>query len=164
MATPEEEKALQQVLMPLLKEWRTQHDDLLRKQQALADQIDQLEEKINSAAVLLGERPLASSTKSVSAKANEDAIFIDPFVSKIVSHIENSQRGLTPGQLRQLLLDDPETEAKLRDTHANYLYTLLARLVLKRTLVKEGPLYRLPGPQTNSAEEPTKEPSADMFG
>lgn len=157
MATPEEEKALQQVLAPLLKEWRSSHDDLLRKQQALADQIEQLEEKINSAAVLLGEAPLSSHTK------DEEQTWVDPFVSKIISYIESSQRGLTPSQLRQLLLNDPETGAKLRSSHANYLYTLLGRLVFKGTLSKEGPLYRVPGPQTNSAEEPVKHPSADMF-
>lgn len=157
MATPEEEKALRQVLTPLLKEWRVEHDGLLKKQKALADQIEQLEEKITSAAVLLGEQPFSSHSK------DDEQTWMDPFTSEVVNHIANSERGLTPSQLRQQLLEDPETEAKIRSTHPNYLYTLLSRLVLKGMLRKEGPVYQTVTSQTNSAEEPIKQSSADMF-
>ena len=62
----------------------------------------------------------------------------------IVRIVRQNPKGLEPKEIAAALKAAPDLSAKIKQSHPNYLYTALARLVNKEEIYKSGSVYKLP--------------------
>ena len=66
----------------------------------------------------------------------------------ILSIVQQNPKGLEPRQIAAAIREDESLSPKIRESHPNYLYTAIARLVTKGRLRKDGAVYKAVKNQT----------------
>jgi len=134
--------------------WRDEHRRLMSVRAKINTRIQALEQMIAGATMYSKTEDPEVSTEPVKAEATT------PETTEALPNVENTlpltmndailqviklnPRGLEPKQIASIIRGNSHLSAKIRESHPNYLYTALARLVVKGQIRKSGSAYKIP--------------------
>jgi hypothetical protein len=140
-----------------LVRWKNEHKRLTKQRDVINMQINALERML-SGADLYGaayrkdtDIPLFTSDQEKTAEPAPQGPAT--MHEAILLAVQQHPKGMEPKEIAAALKADPNISAKIKQSHPNYLYTALARLVNKEEIYKSGSVYKLKNRPVDAAQK-----------
>jgi hypothetical protein len=139
--------------------WKNEHKRLMQAREMINMQINALERMLSGADLYGAARghlgmPLFDGAQET--KAVPEPVSPAPPATMheaILRAVHQHPKGLEPREIAAALKAAPDISPKIKQSHPNYLYTALARLVNKDEIYKSGTVYKIKNRAMDAAQK-----------
>jgi hypothetical protein len=140
--------------------WKKEHKRLTQQREVINMQINALDRMLSGADLYGAAQGRHDIDVPLFTAAQENTPAADPapltppatMHEAIVRAVQQHPKGLEPREIAAALKAAPDLSPKIKQSHPNYLYTALARLVNKDEIYKSGSVYKI----KNRAADPAQ--------
>ena len=133
--------------------WRDEKARLVKMRQKINLRIQALEQMISGAELYY---TIDRKTENETTAAKKDSYFTEEDEGRpaevnsppstmhdaIANIVQRHPKGLEPREIAAAIRADETLSSKIRESHPNYLYTAISRLVVKHRIRKDGTVYK----------------------
>jgi hypothetical protein len=129
-----------------VERWRNEHKRLSAQREVINRQLNALERMLSGASLYVdGQNDVDVPLFQAKVEGSEAIVEEAPPATMhdaIVRIVRQNPKGMQPKEIAAALKADPNISPKIKQSHPNYIYTALMRLVNRDEIYKNGSVYK----------------------